>query len=202
MTQVKGVKNIRLYMENGTYVTTDEEGLFHFEGVRPGTHVVQGRSRQRAGLHGSDPCIRNSRFAGRSFSQFVDEQAGSLWRTDFYLRRTPPRQGPVGVRILPQTHTEHIRAKTRQISKVTGHFDTRKAEVLGDTQGSLDQLVSGLRGRSISHINVVGHTRHRAHCARASRRVRRQLHPVRGARAQRGGLSAPGAGPACRQGQR
>ncbi len=36
-----GVAGIRVYMEDGTFVVSDKRGLFHFEGVRPGLHVVQ-----------------------------------------------------------------------------------------------------------------------------------------------------------------
>jgi uncharacterized repeat protein (TIGR01451 family) len=37
----KGVAGIRLLMEDGTFVATDRDGLYHFEGVRAGRHVVQ-----------------------------------------------------------------------------------------------------------------------------------------------------------------
>ncbi|RZM36988.1 MAG: DUF11 domain-containing protein, partial [Sphingomonas sp.] len=37
----KGVPGIRLLMEDGTFVATDRDGLYHFEGVRAGRHVVQ-----------------------------------------------------------------------------------------------------------------------------------------------------------------
>ena len=36
-----GVEGVRLYMETGAYALTDQDGLYHFEGVKPGTHVVQ-----------------------------------------------------------------------------------------------------------------------------------------------------------------
>jgi len=36
-----GVEGVRLYMETGAYVVSDPDGLFHFEGVKEGTHVVQ-----------------------------------------------------------------------------------------------------------------------------------------------------------------
>ncbi len=97
---LKGMPGIRLMMEDGTYVVTDKEGLFHFEGVRPGTHVVQIDLDSVPPDYEVIPCIRNSRFAGRSFSQFVDEPAGGLWRTDFHVRKRPPLSAPVGIRML------------------------------------------------------------------------------------------------------
>jgi len=36
-----GVQGVRLYMETGAYVVSDKRGMFHFENIKPGTHVVQ-----------------------------------------------------------------------------------------------------------------------------------------------------------------
>ena len=36
-----GVEGVRLYLETGAYAVSDADGLFHFEGVTKGTHVVQ-----------------------------------------------------------------------------------------------------------------------------------------------------------------
>ena len=83
----EGIANVRLYMEDGRYVVTDSNGLFHFEGVKPGTHVVQ---MDEATLpRGYEPviCEENSRYAGSAISKFVDAQGGSLWRANFYLQR-------------------------------------------------------------------------------------------------------------------
>ncbi|MEM9937583.1 MAG: hypothetical protein AAF768_01935 [Pseudomonadota bacterium] len=82
-----GISGVRLYLETGQYVTTDEDGLYHFEGIRPGTHVVQ---IDEATLpQGYDPviCEENSRYAGSALSKFVDAQGGTLWRANFYLER-------------------------------------------------------------------------------------------------------------------
>ena len=43
------------------------------------------------------PCLQNTRFAGREFSQFVEGQGGSLLRADFRLRKGAPPSGEVGV---------------------------------------------------------------------------------------------------------
>ncbi|MEM7493980.1 MAG: DUF11 domain-containing protein [Pseudomonadota bacterium] len=83
----RGVAGVRLYMEDGRYTVTDEQGLYHFEGIEPGTRIVQV---DRATLpKGYDPvlCEENTRFAGSAISQFVDAQGGSLWRANFYLQR-------------------------------------------------------------------------------------------------------------------
>ena len=93
----KGVPNVRLLLEDGTYATTDRDGAYHIEGVRPGTHVLQlDPASIPPGLEIA-PCVRNTRFAGRADSQFVEAQGGTLWRGDFYLRKRPPVTGAIGV---------------------------------------------------------------------------------------------------------
>ncbi len=83
----KGVAGVRIYLETGEYVVTDEDGLYHFEGVRPGTHVVQIDTPTLPPGHAPMICEENSRYAGSSISQFVDAKGGSIWRTNFYLKR-------------------------------------------------------------------------------------------------------------------
>jgi len=83
----EGVENVRLFLENGTYVVTDEEGRWHIEGVEPGTHVLQLDRDTLLGDLEAVACEESPRFAGTPWSQFVDVQAGSLWRADFYLRQ-------------------------------------------------------------------------------------------------------------------
>ena len=39
--EAAGVANVRVYLEDGRYGVTDENGRFHFEGLEPGTHTVQ-----------------------------------------------------------------------------------------------------------------------------------------------------------------
>jgi uncharacterized repeat protein (TIGR01451 family) len=99
---LEGVPDVRMMLDDGTYVPTDRDGQFHFEGVRPGTHVLQLDLDSLPLDLEAISCIQNSRFAGRSFSQFVEAQGGSLWRADFYVRR---RDSQVGIR-LQSTLTE------------------------------------------------------------------------------------------------
>jgi len=80
-----GIEGVRIYLEDGTYVITDERGMFHFEGLRPGVHVVQLDLDSLPEGYEVVSCEENSRFAGRSYSQFVDLQGGTMWRTDFHV---------------------------------------------------------------------------------------------------------------------
>lgn len=81
-----GLAGVRVYMEDGRYAVSDDKGRFHFDNVLPGTHVVQ---MDLASLPKQYEVIaknNSSRFAGRPWSQFVDVQGGTLWRSDFYVR--------------------------------------------------------------------------------------------------------------------
>jgi len=84
----KGVAGVRLMLEDGTLVTTDRDGLYHFEGVRAGTHVVQLDQRSIAATHEPVACDMDTRQAGSAISRFVEGGGGSLQRVDFQLRRT------------------------------------------------------------------------------------------------------------------
>ncbi len=96
-----GVAGIRIFLEDGTYTATDEQGMYHFEGVSPGTHVVQLDLATLPRWHHVEACEENSRFAGRADAQFVDLLEGSMWRADFHLayRPPPPVQGEVGLKL-------------------------------------------------------------------------------------------------------
>ena len=87
-----GVAAVRIYLETGDYVVTDKDGLYHFEGVRPGTHVVQVDTATLPRGYELMVCEENTRRAGSAASAFVDVRGGTLWRTDFYLKRTGEAQ--------------------------------------------------------------------------------------------------------------
>ncbi|MBT8110648.1 MAG: DUF11 domain-containing protein, partial [Gammaproteobacteria bacterium] len=90
-----GISGVGIYMDDGRYAISDEGGRFHFEGLEPGTHVVQ-LDRDSIPLHLElADCKADSRFAGRNFSQFVDLRGGSVWRADFHLRERPLPTGNI-----------------------------------------------------------------------------------------------------------
>ena len=90
-----GVEGVRLLMEDGTYVITDKNGMYHFVGVSPGTHVVQVDLDSLPKGYEIAACEENTRFAGTPYSQFVDVQGGVLWRADFHAALKPPARGKV-----------------------------------------------------------------------------------------------------------
>lgn len=92
-----GVGGVRIYLEDGRYIVTGPDGRWHMEGVQPGTHVVQLDLDSIPDHLEIERCERNTRFAGRSYSQFVDLAPGQLWRADFYLKEKPTPSGSLSV---------------------------------------------------------------------------------------------------------
>lgn len=80
-----GVANVRIYLEDGRYVVTDEDGKYHFEDLLPGTHVVQLDTLTLPPGHAPAVCNGRTRHAGSAASQFVELRGGALWRADFVL---------------------------------------------------------------------------------------------------------------------
>lgn len=89
-----GAPGVRLVMEDGTFVVSDRDGLFHFEGVRPGIHVVQLDAAALPAGYEAVACGRDTRIAGRAFSQFIEIGGGGLQRVEFRLRRIAPQAAP------------------------------------------------------------------------------------------------------------
>lgn len=81
------VPGVRLLLEDGTFVMTDENGAYHFAGVRAGTHVVQLDLATLPPDLEAVPCGLDTRMAGRGYSRFVEAQGGTMWRADFRLVR-------------------------------------------------------------------------------------------------------------------
>ncbi|MDH3645313.1 MAG: OmpA family protein [Gammaproteobacteria bacterium] len=103
-----GVAGVRIYLEDGRYAVTDEGGRYHFEGLQPGTHVVQLDVDTVPTAFEIVPCERNARFAGRSYSQFVSLRPGGLWRADYHLRELPAPTGEVSLTLFSQKAAQDV----------------------------------------------------------------------------------------------
>lgn len=115
----KGLEGVRIFLEDGTFVDTDKKGLFHFEGITPGTHVVQLDLDSLPKDYQVVPCEENTRFAGSAYSQFVDVQGGSMWRVDFHVAHRarlktaptpslPPVKGELGLELTSALYGETV----------------------------------------------------------------------------------------------
>lgn len=94
-----GVAGVRIYLEDGSFAVTDAEGKYHFEGVTPGTHVVQADEATLPPATQLKACDDDSRSAGTARSRFVDVAAGSLWRADFYVAADVAEQATLRSRL-------------------------------------------------------------------------------------------------------
>ncbi|MFZ5561378.1 MAG: OmpA family protein [Pseudomonadota bacterium] len=165
--ELKGLAKVRVMLEDGTYAVTDRDGQYHFEGVQPGTHVVQLDVDSLP--EGVEPlaCIENTRFAGRAFSQFVDVKGGALWRADFHTRA---RRGAVAIRMQSRLGLqEAVKAPVaaREIGQGPGNvkdftlraeFDSCRATLQPAGEATVEALVEELSGADIQRIEVVGNT--------------------------------------------
>ncbi|MCH8896009.1 MAG: DUF11 domain-containing protein, partial [Proteobacteria bacterium] len=114
-----GIGGVRIYLEDGRYVVTDENGRYHFEGLKPGTHVVQIDTITIPPYLELIACEQNTRFAGSKSAQFVELQPGSLWRADFYLREFEPAEGQVSVSMDSRLISEKRQVDYRLTATVT-----------------------------------------------------------------------------------
>jgi uncharacterized repeat protein (TIGR01451 family) len=108
-----GVEGVRIYLEDGTYVITDSQGRYHFEGVASGTHVVQLDLASLPEIYEIATCEENSRAAGTPFSRFVELHGGTLWRENFFVQTKTPPSGQTTLKLscgLSQK-TVHYRAQ-------------------------------------------------------------------------------------------
>jgi uncharacterized repeat protein (TIGR01451 family) len=118
------VKGVRVFLEDGQYAVTDENGMYHFEGVAPGVHVVQLDEFTLPDMYEAAFCEENTRHAGRPFSQFVDLQGGTMWRSDFYVATKGPKTGKVLFELTGQAQEKHdtvsinVHAETVNLNKV------------------------------------------------------------------------------------
>jgi len=104
-TEQEGISGVRIYLENGNYVVTDEDGLWHMEAQDPGTHVVQLDTDTLPKYLDLMSCDNYGTHAGREYSQFVDVEPGTMWRSDFVVKLKPPSIGEVIQRLGSQVVT-------------------------------------------------------------------------------------------------
>ena len=90
---------MRIYLEDGRYAVSDDGGRFHFEGLKPGTHVAQIDTESVPEYYDIVGCDTAGAYAGRVDSQFVKLSRGSLTRADFYLRRQEAPEGQVNIEL-------------------------------------------------------------------------------------------------------
>lgn len=79
--QIWPIGGVKLYLENGDYVITDENGQYSLFGVKPGNHVIKVDTQTLPeGIYLKPMDTRN---AGVGDSRFVDLKRGDMFRADF-----------------------------------------------------------------------------------------------------------------------
>lgn len=179
--QLKGVANVRVMLEDGTYAVTDKDGQYHFKAVKPGTHVVQmDVDSLPDGLEPAS-CLDNTRFAGRHFSQFVDVKGGALWRADFH---THARRGAIGIRMqsaLETTQVARVPDQALEVGQSAGNvrnytlraqFDSCSVALKPEGEADVQGLIEELSGADIQRIELIGNTDSQRLSARCQRQYK------------------------------
>lgn len=139
--ELPGVANVRVYLEDGRYVITDEDGKYHFEDVTPGTHVVQLDTVTVPQGYEATLCEGRTRHAGRAASQFVDLRGGALWRADFVLA-AKPGAAPLPTRPAPGTEAVALPKDARTTAGTPARTD--RASLAGMPDFTLEKLPPGI----------------------------------------------------------
>ena len=87
-----GIAGVRVMLQDGTYAITDRDGRYHFEGMRPGLHVVQVDPSTFPADQAPVNCAQNTRAAGSDISRFVEGRGGALKRVNFRAKTVAPRE--------------------------------------------------------------------------------------------------------------
>lgn len=174
-SEQKGVPNVRVMLEDGTYVVTDKDGQYHIEGVKPGTHVVQMDTTTLPKGWEAVSCIQNTRFAGSAYSQFVDVKGGGLWRADFHVRPVPvlvpepepePEapvipDGEAGIRLQTLDNVQ-VTELTKELAPRSytfyGRFASGQDVLLPESVAQLEKLASDLKKGQVLRLEILGHT--------------------------------------------
>jgi uncharacterized repeat protein (TIGR01451 family) len=146
----EGISGVRIYLENGTYVVTDEDGLWHIEDQKPGTHVVQLDTETLPKYLDLMACDDYGQHAGREYSQFVDLAPGTMWRTDFVVKLKPPSKGEVTQRLssrlapITKTERESLAANSPVAQKILYRLVLNGSEVILKDLRSLVMIPEGV----------------------------------------------------------
>ncbi|WP_345549033.1 OmpA family protein [Microbulbifer aestuariivivens] len=161
----QGIAGVRVLLEDGSHVVTDSDGRYHFQGVRPGTHVVQLDIDHLPDGWQPVSCVDNTRSAGSSYSRFVDARGGSLWRVDFQLR-----PGEAGLRLQTETTAASplIEPVAPRNFTFRGRFASGDDQLLPESLAELQALLRELQTGEVLTLQAVGHTDSQRLSARAA----------------------------------
>jgi uncharacterized repeat protein (TIGR01451 family) len=152
---LRGISDVRIYLEDGTYTVTDAQGRYHFEGVKPGVHVVQLDLESLPDHYSILSVENNTRAAGSGFSQFVDLAPGTLWRTDFSVGCQPPAKGSAQIQLSTAVNNDTF-VHTVRLTGADVPLRNRRLTVMLPTQTVYVPGSSQRNGNAIPDPRVTG----------------------------------------------
>ena len=81
------LSGFKIYLENGKYTITDRYGKFHFENIKPSTHVVSFDPDSLDGKFSLKECKADARSLGSKTSHFVNTRSSHIKRVKFCLKQ-------------------------------------------------------------------------------------------------------------------
>ncbi|MDO4904429.1 MAG: hypothetical protein Q4A16_02575 [Lautropia sp.] len=138
-----GIPGVRFYLQNGTWIVSDEQGKYSHCGLRPRTHVLKVDARtlpRRARLVTS-----NAQNAGDAESLFIDARKGMLHRADFI-------EGSCSASVIEQVKARQAQGVDIGVQTEHGQpsltFDSKRGAAARPTrEGTDDARQSRLRTR-------------------------------------------------------
>ncbi|WP_020395857.1 OmpA family protein [Thiolinea disciformis] len=171
---------VRLYMEDGTYAISDENGQYSLYGLKPGVHVVKVDGHTVP--EGLEFLLKDNAQAGSPDSRFADLIPGDFHRADFIAGCPPagqiktveeckdtvvesPKQAAVTSKQVEQCdYATESKAVSKWVTRSVPnavqpiHFDSGKAIIPPEYVDKLRTLLQLTRDKKNVRFMMVGHT--------------------------------------------
>jgi uncharacterized repeat protein (TIGR01451 family) len=151
----EGLAGARVLLETGDYAVADKDGRFHFEAVTNGTHVLQLDKDSLPAGYAVASCENTTRFAGRSYSQFIELHGGALWRADFHVQPLPAPTGAVTVQLAQQADAGQVRT-TVQVAVERVPVKRMSLTVLPPDGTTFVKGSASLDGAALADVDAMG----------------------------------------------
>ena len=116
-----GIPGVRLYLENGTWIVSDEQGKYSHCGLRPRTHVL--KVDERTLPRKSRLVTSSAQNVGDAHSLFIDAKKGMLHRADFI-------EGSCSATVIEQVKARQAQGANVSVQTEPGHpglsFDSKR----------------------------------------------------------------------------
>jgi uncharacterized repeat protein (TIGR01451 family) len=146
-----GVPGVRIYLEDGTYAVTDEEGKYSFYGLAPRTHVAKVDVTTLPA--GTRLQVLNNRNAFDGGSRFVDLGNGELHKADFALAPCEP-----GVREQIAARRKALRNPAEIVQAASTLLNATPQSAGSDARSLPASGALGLPGATLPSLGAVGDT--------------------------------------------